>query len=119
MAEPYAHLAAENGFLRADFRLLTSAEGGRDGALVIGDYRASWSVGTPDPQNVGGAPLTTEDGRGVEQGETVAVRLFPLWREFFEGASVGTELFAFEGLKLVGKAVITEIIPPAATNVSP
>lgn len=47
MAEPYAHLAAENGFLRADFRLLTSAEGGRDGALVIGDDRANWSVGTP------------------------------------------------------------------------
>ena len=119
MTEPYVHLAAENGFLRADFRLLTTAEGGRDGPLVIGDYRVNWSVGSPDPQNIGGAPQTTENGQGIELGETAAVRLFPFWREFFEDASVGTELFAFEGVKLVGKAVITEIVPPATTTDSP
>ena len=79
----------------------------------------NWSVDSPDPRNVGGAPLITESGQGIELGETVAVRLFPFWREFFEGASVGTELFAFEGAKLVGKAVITEIVPPAATADSP
>jgi hypothetical protein len=119
MAEPYAHLAAENGFFRADFRLLTPAEGGRDRPLVTGDYRVNWSVDSPDARNVGGAPLITESGHGIELGETVAVRLFPFWREFFEGASVGTELFAFEGAKLVGKAVVTEIVPPAATTDSP
>ena len=52
-------------------------------------------------------------------GETAVVRLFPIWREFFEDASVGTELFAFEGVKPVGKAVITEIVPPATTTDSP
>ena len=119
MTEPYAHLAAENGFLRADFRLLAPAEGGREGPLVEGDYRPNWSVNSPDPQNIGGAPLTTENGQGIELGETVAVRLFPLWREFFEDVAVGTELFAFEGVKLVGKAVVTEIVPPSTTTDAP
>ena len=116
MTEPYANLAAKNGFLRADFRLSTSAEGGRDNPLAKGDYRVNWSVDAPDHQNICGAPLTTENGQGIELGETVAVRLFPFWREFFEDVTVGAELFAFEGIRLVGKAVVTEIVPPATAT---
>jgi len=114
-AERYAQFAAERGFLRANFRLLTPDEGGRAQPLV-GEYRANWSIATPDPQNVGGAPMATDTGGGVGLGETAAVRLFPIWPEFWKDAEVGNELFAFEGPKLVGKAVVTEIVPPETTD---
>ena len=118
-AEPYAHLAAKHGYLRADFRLMTTAEGGRNHPLGIGDYRANWSIHTPDPQNIGGAPLTTDNSEGIGLGETTAVRLFPIWPEFWDAVEVGAALFAFEGAKLVGTAVVTDVVPPDATSGGP
>jgi translation elongation factor EF-Tu-like GTPase len=113
--ERYAQFAAERGFLRANFRLLTTDEGGRAHPL-IGEYRANWSIGMPDPQNVGGAPMATDAGERVEPGETVGVRLFPIWPGFWANVDVGNELFAFEGTKLVGKAVVTGIVAPTMSE---
>ena len=60
--------------------------------------------------------MTTDTGDGIELGETAAVRLFPLWLEFWRDVEVGSELYAFEGPKLAGKAVVTEIVPPTTTD---
>ena len=56
--------------------------------------------------------MAADAGERVELGETVGVRLFPIWPGFWENVEVGNELFAFEGPKLVGKAVVTEVVPP-------
>jgi hypothetical protein len=107
LVTPYAHLAAKHGFLRANFRLSTTEEGGR-AQPISGDYgyRPNWSIGTPDPQQVGGAPLITDD-EGIPLGGTASVTLSPVWAEFWAGVEPGTKLFAFEGPKLVGTAVVT------------
>ncbi|MDX6437497.1 MAG: hypothetical protein QOF45_80 [Gaiellaceae bacterium] len=93
---------------------MTTDEGGRNHPLAIGDYRANWSIDAPDPQNVGGAPLTTDNGEGIALGETAAVQLFPVWPDFWKNVKAGTALFAFEGPKLVGTAVATEVVPPSS-----
>ena len=112
MTEPYSHLAATNGFLRATFRLLNTEEGGR-GTGIFSDYRPIWSIGRADPTQQSGAPLLMDSASQLEPGESAEVRLFPFWREFWTDVKVGTELFAFEGARLVGTAVVTEVVPPA------
>lgn len=110
--DPYAHIAKKNGYLRATFRLLRTDEGGRQ-SPIGGDYRPDWSIGVPDATKLGGAPLVTENGEGVALDGHADVRLFPIWPPFWKDVVVGTELFAFEGHRLVGTARVTEVIGPA------
>jgi translation elongation factor EF-Tu-like GTPase len=113
VSDRYAHLAANNGFLRATFTLLGTADGGRKSG-VFGDYRPNWSIGVADPSQQSGAPVVIDSVERIEPGAKAEVRLFPMWPEFWVGVEVGTELFAYEGARLVGTAVVTEVIPPTA-----
>jgi translation elongation factor EF-Tu-like GTPase len=110
--EPYSHIAARNGFLRATLTLRRTDEGGRKSG-IYGDYRPNWSVGSPDPGQQSGAPVVIDSAERVEPGESAQVRLFPIWAEFWADVNVGTELFAFEGVRLVGRAVVTDVVAPA------
>lgn len=111
-SDPYPEMAAKNGFLHATFTLLGTDEGGRR-AAIFGDYRPNWSIGTPDPSRQSGAPVAIDSAERIEPGETADVRLFPVWAEFWEGVTVGTRLFAFEGAHLVGSAIVTRLVDPA------
>jgi hypothetical protein len=61
---------------------------------------------------VGGAPFIT-DAEGIRLGGSASVTLFPVWAEFWAAVEPGTKLFAFDGPKLFGTAVVTEVVAPA------
>jgi translation elongation factor EF-Tu-like GTPase len=96
-------------------RLLTTEEGGRR-SPIFGDYRPNWSIGVADANKQSGAPVVIDDDARVAPGDSAPVCLFPMWPEHWEGVKPGTELFAFEGARLVGTAVVTEVIPPTESD---
>ena len=110
--EPYARIAEESGYLRATFYLLSTEDGGRQ-TPITREYRPNWSIGSePDGTHMSGAPLVIDSAEGVAPGDCAEVLLFPMWPEFWEGVTPGTQLFAFEGLRVVGRAVVTAVVPP-------
>lgn len=116
-SDPYAHIAETRGYLRATLHLLPTDRGGRNRPIAGVQYRPNWSIGSePDVTRVSGASLMTDSGGSVAPGESAEVRLFPMYPEFWAGATPGTQLFAFEGLRLVGRAVVTAVIPPLASS---
>jgi translation elongation factor EF-Tu-like GTPase len=110
--DSYTHLAERNGYLRASFRLRHTDEGGRR-TPVTSDYRPNWSIGAePNPDAQGGAPVVIEGDASIAPGETADVRLFPISPEFFADVAPGTQLFAFEGRRVVGRAIVTDVVEP-------
>ncbi|HEY4897729.1 MAG TPA: hypothetical protein VII01_16790 [Solirubrobacteraceae bacterium] len=81
-------------------------------SAIFGDYRPNWSIGEADATRQAGAPVAIDSAERIEPGETADVRLFPMWAEFWVGVSIGTQLFAFEGVHLVGSAVVTQTVGP-------
>jgi translation elongation factor EF-Tu-like GTPase len=114
-SEPYANIAAANGFLKATFKLIATSDGGRASGIHA-DYRPNWSIGVADPTQQSGAPVLVDDAERVEPGESAPIRLFPMWPEFWANVEIGTQLFAFEGSHLVGTAVVTEVHRPTGTG---
>jgi hypothetical protein len=107
-------IGEQRGYLRATFHLLPTQSGGRK-MPITREYRPNWSIGSePDAQHMSGAPLLIDSGETVAPGEGAEVRLFPMYPDFWTSVTPGTQLFAFEGLRLVGRAVVTAVIPPLA-----
>ncbi len=113
MSLPYDQIADRNGFIRATVRLFTSEEGGRQ-TPVGPDYRANWSIDMPDASKQSGAPMVTDNVECLALGDSTAVRLFPMWPPFWMAVVPGSRLFAFEGAKAVGMAIVTEVVPPTS-----
>jgi translation elongation factor EF-Tu-like GTPase len=98
--------------------VLRTEQGGRK-TPITSDYRPNWSIGAePNPDAQGGAAAVIESGGTIAPGETADVRLFPMWPEFFAGVAPGAQLFAFEGPRVVGQAVITDVVEPRAQHAS-
>jgi hypothetical protein len=102
------------GYIRARLRLLMPDEGGRHSG-VFDDYRPNWGI-VKQPSGellMSGAPITVEGSGRLELGETGLVRLHPLFRETWdawEGVESGALLTMLEGRRIVGIAVVLEII---------
>lgn len=107
----------EDGFLRVRLRLLTTDEGGRRGSIADG-YRASWSIGTraqSDDWTISDAPLLLEDREWLAPGEIAAVRIHPLFPEFWTGVVPGDHIDMHEGSRVVGHGEVLEIVAPLPT----
>lgn len=102
---------AEHGYVEARLTLLTTAAGGRRSAIAS-DYRPSWSIGnrteSGEPE-LNDAPVTLEDHRALNPGETGVVRLHPLWPEAWRQLTEGREINMQEGPRVVGHATVLRV----------
>jgi hypothetical protein len=98
----------EHGFTRARLTLTRTEDGGRQTAIKSG-YRSCWDISPAgDGSLFSDAPLLLEGGDQLALGESAAVRLHPLFPEYWEGVQPGQVLGMFEGSKRVGLAVVLD-----------
>jgi hypothetical protein len=57
-------------------------------------------------------PLTIEGGFSLGLGEEATVRLHPLFPEYWPEVAPGMTLSMHEGSKLVGTALVLEVVKP-------
>ncbi|SKB10100.1 hypothetical protein [Aeromicrobium choanae] len=101
----------EHGYIRARLRLLTTEQGGRQGAIHSG-YRSCWGFPLALHADMHDGPLLIERREILDPGEVAIVCLHPLFPEFWPEVSEGLPLVMFEGSRKVGEAVVIEVVPP-------
>jgi hypothetical protein len=111
-AERWLRSERERGFIRARLRLLTTEEGGRRTPIVSG-YRSCWSFPNELTNDMHDGPLTIEEASNLGLGEEATVRLHPLSPEYWPRIGPGRKLGMHEGAKLVGTAIVVEVVSPA------
>lgn len=101
----------QSGYISVRLRLLMSDEGGRQ-LGVSDDYRADWGIGALSSGDLlmAGAPITIEGSGRLELGKTAIARLHPLYWEAWEGVVPGALLTMLEGRRVVGVAVVLELV---------
>ena len=97
-----------------DLRLLSTAEGGRQGGIKS-NYRCPWRwepwpLGADDESYVDAAVVALEP-EWCEPGHEALAELEPVWAEFWSGVSVGQRLSAYEGRRRVADAIVREVLP--------
>lgn len=106
---------ADDGYIRARLRLLSTEDGGRTTPIASG-YRSHWGFPPdvhPDAHN---APLTKESGpgQGLDPGDEILVRLHPLAPALWPPTAPGLRLILLEGSRVIGHAEIIEAVPGAS-----
>ncbi len=104
----------ELGYIEAELTMLTADDGGRTAPIRSG-YRPNWWLpGNPERTNAGGT-IELVDGDELAPGATGTVRIYPFVPEAWEQVTIGSRLDVNEGPYLVGRAVVTRIVPAVAT----
>jgi translation elongation factor EF-Tu-like GTPase len=106
----------DQGFLRVRVRLLTTEEGGRQSPIFDG-YRAAWDIGNLSESGewtTKDAPLLFENRDSLPLGETAEARIHPIAPELWTDVSAGAQIAMHEGLRVVGRAEVLEVVGPTA-----
>lgn len=111
--ERWAADERENGYVRVRLHLLSSGEGGRQGAIASG-YRSHWAFPPEVHTERHDAPLTLESGQWLDPGSEAVIRLHPLFPGPWPPLVPGTVLTMLEGARVVGYAEVLAAIPPTA-----
>jgi hypothetical protein len=102
----------EQGFVRIRVRLLTTAEGGRQGPISDG-YRSSWNIGNRTDSgewSFNDAPMLLDDRESLAPGESATARIHPLAPEFWIHVSAGLGIAMHEGARVVGRAEVLAVV---------
>jgi hypothetical protein len=101
-----------DGGYRVLVRLLSEQDGGRKTGLSgETEYRVNWSIGSHDPAQQAGAPMLI-DASPLSPGAECAASLIRLFPEAWPDIEIRTKLTAFEGLRPVAEAVVTDVLAP-------
>jgi hypothetical protein len=111
--ERWAAEEREHGYVRARLRLLSSSEGGRQGAIATG-YRSHWAFPPEVHHERHDGPLTLESGQWLDPGNETTIRLHPLFPDLWPNLVPGTTLTMLEGARVVGYAEVLAVAPPTA-----
>ncbi len=104
----------EHTRIKADFRLLTSEEGGRLSPISSGYHAAMWFGET----NAEGLRmywdgfLTVEKDRVLCPGDSAVVFIEPLVPETLTKARPGVKFEVAEGWRVIGEARVRELVEP-------
>lgn len=114
VADHWAKVERDRGYLRVRLRLAATAEGGRKGP-IFSEYRAAWDIGTTFEGKwaLCDAPLTFDGVDALHSGHEAIARLHPAHPEFWTEVSVGQEIHAHEGVRRIGTGIVLEIVPPS------
>lgn len=115
--EQFEAIVQRQGGYRITLQLVATDQGGRTTPLLgTTEYRVNWSIGSSDPNRQTGGP-TLIDAEALSPGEKGNATLTPLFDpSVWQDVSVGTELTAFEGVREVAHAVVTDVIPPQSSG---
>jgi translation elongation factor EF-Tu-like GTPase len=104
----------ELGYLEAELTLVPAKDGGRTTPIRSG-YRPNWWLLVGGNRLNAGGTVELVEAEELAPGGTAAIRIYPFVPETWEPITVGSRLEMNEGPWLVGRAVVSRIVPAFAT----
>ena len=101
------------GYFEAELTLLPPDEGGRQTAIRTG-YRPDWWLPGDGTRQYASATIEILGGTDLTPGATGRVRIYPFSPELWEHVDARSNLEMCEGPYVLGKAVVTRVVPAVA-----
>lgn len=90
--ERWRRVIGHDGYLLAELRLLTPAQGGRGRAVQSGYHAQWWWIDGQKEQWVGSGPLDVTEAPSIKPGTGGAIRLYPMNPAQWQGVGPGSVL---------------------------